>query len=119
VEDHATDPGDKSAVAKHQIVFAQRIGGGKLLAQLPNAPVVRDVVEEREDDAERLLHAHEAVEGPFAMELLDGLLVGYLAGEALFGYDVLAGVVAFGGAVPEEEPVVECWELVNNLRSLL
>ena len=41
------------------------------------------------------------------MELQDGLEVGRVAGEARLRYDVLAGVVAFGGAVPEEEAVLE------------
>jgi len=47
------------------------------------------------------------VEGPFAVELEDGPVVGDGAGEAAGGDDVLAGVVAFGGAGPEEEAVVE------------
>ena len=64
-------------------------------------------VEEAEEHGGGLLHAQEAVEGPFAVELEDGLEVGRFAGEALGGYDVLAGVVAFGGAGPEEEAVLE------------
>ena len=47
------------------------------------------------------------MEGPFAVELEDGPVVGDGAGEAAGGDDVLAGVVAFGGAGPEEEAVVE------------
>jgi hypothetical protein len=53
------------------------------------------------------LHAYEAVEGPFAVKLVDGLHVWRVSRETLFGGDVLAGVVAFGGAVPEEEAAVE------------
>lgn len=64
-------------------------------------------VEEGEDDAEGFLHAEETVEGPFAVELEDWLTVGGFAGEARVGDDVLAGVVAFGRAVPEEEAVLE------------
>lgn len=41
------------------------------------------------------------------MELDDWREVGWIAGQSLFGYDVLAGVVAFGGAVPKEEAVEE------------
>jgi hypothetical protein len=47
------------------------------------------------------------VERPFAVELDDGL--GRGGGEAEVGYDVLAGVVAFGGTGPEEEAVEEGW----------
>ena len=53
------------------------------------------------------MHAEQAVEGPFAMELDDWREVGWIAGQSLFGYDVLAGVIAFGGAVPKEEAVEE------------
>jgi hypothetical protein len=41
------------------------------------------------------------------VELEDGFEVGWVSGEARLRYDVLAGVVAFGGAVPEEEAVLE------------
>lgn len=41
------------------------------------------------------------------MVLEDGVEVGRVAGEAGEGGEVLAGVVAFGGAGPEEETVVE------------
>jgi len=51
------------------------------------------------------LHAEEAVKGPFAVKLDDGLEVGRVTGEAMRGDDVLAGVTTFGGAVPEEEAV--------------
>lgn len=53
------------------------------------------------------MHAEEAVEGPFPVELHDGREEGWIAREACFGYDVLAGVVAFLGAGPEEEAVLE------------
>jgi hypothetical protein len=61
------------------------------------------------------LDAQEAVEGPFAVELEDGLQVGGFAGEAAGGGYVLAGVVAFGWAIPEEEAALEgCgWVLVG------
>ena len=39
-----------------------------------------EVVEEAEEHAEGLLHAEEAVEGPFAVELVDGLEVRWVAG---------------------------------------
>lgn len=42
------------------------------------------------------------------MELEDWFTVGRFTSEAFVGDDVLAGVVAFGGAVPEEETVLQC-----------
>lgn len=69
--------------------------------------VVCEEIEEGEEDGGWLLHAQETVEGPFAVVLEDGFEVGWVAGKALFGYNVLAGVVAFGGAVPQEETVLD------------
>ena len=66
-----------------------------------------EVIEQREDDAERLLHAKEAIEGPFPVKLIHGLHVRRVTGEASVGHYVLAGVVALGGAVPEEQATVE------------
>lgn len=68
---------------------------------------MREVVEQREDDAEGFLHAEEAVKGPFAMELVDRGHVRRITGETCRGDDVLTCVVAFGGAVPEEHAAVE------------
>jgi hypothetical protein len=70
--------------------------------------IVSEKIEQRENDGKRFLHAEETVKGPFAVELEDWFAVGGFAGEAGVGDDVLAGVVAFGGAVPEEEAVLEC-----------
>jgi len=64
---------------------------------------VCEEVEEGEEDGEGLLHAEEAVEGPFAVELDDGF--GFE--DARVGDYVLAGVIAFRGTVPEEEAVEE------------
>jgi len=64
---------------------------------------VGEEVEEREEDGEGLLHAEEAVEGPFPMELDDF----YISCDALVGDYVLAGVVAFCWAIPEKEAVEE------------
>jgi hypothetical protein len=102
MEHHAERPAREVHVAEPQVVFAQRVICGYLVAQLVHTPVVGEVVEEREDDAEGLLHAHEAVEGPFAVELVHGLGRGAREGD-----DVLTRVVAFGGAGPEEETAVE------------
>lgn len=72
--------------------------------------IVCEKVHEAEDDAKGLLHAQETVEGPFTVELEDWFAVRRVAGEACVCYDVLTGVVAFRGAVPEEETVLESWE---------
>lgn len=58
-----------------------------------------------EEHAEGFLDSEEALEGPFSVELDGGERRG--GREPLRGDDVLAGVVAFGGAGPEEEAVVE------------
>lgn len=107
MEYHAECPARQAHVSKPQVVFPQRVRRGYLVAELRHTPVVREVVEEGEDDAKRFLHAHEAVEGPFAVELVDGLHVRRVARETLGGYDVLARVVTFGGTVPEEQAAVE------------
>ena len=44
------------------------------------------------------------------MELQDRGAVRRLSRQARVGHDVLAGVVAFGGAGPEEEATVEGWK---------
>lgn len=64
-------------------------------------------VEEREEDTGRLLNAREAVEWPLAMELEDRLEVGRVARKSRLGRDMLAGIVAFRRAVPEQEAVLE------------
>lgn len=69
-------------------------------------------VQQAEEHRGGLLHAEEAVEGPFAVELKDGLEVGRVAREARVGDYVLAVVVAFGGASPEKEAVLESWWMV-------
>jgi len=57
------------------------------------------------------LHAEEAVEGPFAVVLDNGVRFGRGASEAGVSDDMLAGVVAFGGAVPEENAALEGWKV--------
>jgi hypothetical protein len=71
--------------------------------------VVGEKIEQRKDDGEGFLHAEETVEGPFAVELENWFAVRRFASKALIGDDVLTGVVAFGGAVPEEKAMLEGW----------
>lgn len=108
VEHHAEDPRREAKVSKAQVVFPQRVRGRDGFAQHFHAVVVGEEVEERKDDGKGFLHAEEAVKGPFAMELEDGFAVWWVAGEALVGDDVLAGIVAFRRTVPEEEAVLQC-----------
>lgn len=77
---------------------------------------MREVVEEREDDAKGLLHAHEAVKGPFAVELVD---VRGSEGEGMVGDNVLTCVVAFRGAGPEEKAAVESYLSVSEDSELI
>lgn len=107
MEDHTEEPTRHAEVCEVLIVFPQGIGRRDGLSDLLEALVVSEEVEEREEHGEGLLHAQDTAEGPFAVELDDGL--GRGGGEADVGYDVLAGVVAFGGTGPEEEPVEEGW----------
>lgn len=103
MEHHTRDPAQHSKIAQPHIVFPQFIAWRNGLTDLFKTLVVPEEVEEGEDDGERLLHAEDAVKGPFAMELHDATwVVGGELGEAEVRYVVLAGVVAFGGAVPEE-----------------
>jgi hypothetical protein len=91
VEDHAEHPAYHPKVCQENIVFAHRIGGRYARGNFREAILVGEEVEEREEDGEGLLHAEEAVEGPFPMELDDF----YIGCDALVGDYVLAGVVAF------------------------
>ena len=76
--------------------------------------MVGEEVEEREEDGEGLLHAKEAVEGPFPVELDDS----YISCDALVGDYVLAGVVAFCGTVPEQQAMEDGWEMLERLEGL-
>ena len=101
VEEHAEYPAGHAEVCQLDVVLAQRVGGRDVGDDFRVAVVVREEVEDGEEDGEGLLHSEEAVEGPFAVELHDR----FRGRDALVGNYVLAGVVAFCWAVPEEELV--------------
>lgn len=107
MEDGAGDPADHANVGEIDVVFTQRVGCWDELADLVEALVVGGVVEEREDDGEGFLHAKDAVEGPFTVKLDDG--EGRVLRDAHVGDYVLAGIVAFGGAGPEEQTMEQSW----------
>ena len=103
MEDGAEDPGGHVEVGEQFVVPPHRVARGHALTQPRQPRLVREEVAQAEDDRERLLHAENPHEGPFPVELGDGP-----AGlEAARCGDVLAGVVAFLGAGPEQEAVVE------------
>lgn len=58
-------------------------------------------VEKRKEHREWLLHAEEAVEGPFAMELKYWMQHWGFSRNPAVGDDVLADMVAIRGAGPE------------------
>lgn len=102
VEDGAQHPRGHAHVREHLVKGTQRVRGRDVRAHFGQASVVRPQVTEREEHAKRLLHAQEAVKGPLAVELHHALP----CGDAPIRDDVLACVVAFARAVPEEEASV-------------
>ena len=76
MEKHAECPAREPKVAEKQVVRPKRVRGRYLVAQLGDAVLVREKVEQGEEDGKGLLHAEEAVEGPLAVELDDGVEVG-------------------------------------------
>lgn len=103
VEDGAEDPRGHAEVGEQLVVAAHGVVGGHALTQAGEAHLVGEEVAEAEEDGEGLLHAEHADEGPLAVELGDGLPGCETAARG----DVLARVVAFLRARPEEESVVE------------
>jgi hypothetical protein len=104
----AKHPTREAKIAKAKIKLPEWVTARNPLPQNFHTVIVSEEIEQRKDDGKRFLHAEETVKGPFAVELEDWFAVRGFAGEAGVGYDVLAGVVAFGGAGPEEEAVLEC-----------
>src|ERR1700754_3710587 len=94
VEDHAKHPAGQSEISKQHVIFPQRVRPRYSFTEARHAVVVREEVEEREEDGEWLLHAEEAVEGPFPMELKDRLAVRRVARFADVCDYMLACVVA-------------------------
>ena len=107
VEDHAEHPARQSKVSKSHVIFPEWVGRGYPLANLVQAILMREEVKERKQDGEWLLHSQEPVEGPFAVILDDGLQHGRIPRNPPVRDDVLADIVAIGGAGPEEEPEME------------
>ena len=55
VEDHAEHPARDPAVSESDVIFPQRVAGWDFSLQPGDPPLVRQEVEEREEDAGRLL----------------------------------------------------------------
>lgn len=64
------------------------------------------VVEEGEYDGKELLDAHNTLERPFPVVLDYGLQHRRIPREPSIGNNMLAGIIAFGWAIPEKEPEV-------------
>lgn len=103
VEEGAEDPRGRAEVGEQLVVAAHGVVGRHALTQPGEARLVRDEVAEAEEDREGLLYAEYADERPLPVELGDGLPGRETAARG----DVLARVVAFLRARPEEESVVE------------
>lgn len=97
MEYHTEGPASHPKICEYYIVSAHRVCSWDVGGDLREAILVCEEVEKGEEDGEWLLHAQEAVEGPFAMELDDRFGGCY----ALVGDDVLTCVVAFLFAGPE------------------
>lgn len=103
MEDGAEDPRGHAEVGEQLVVATQGVVGRHALTQPGQARLVRDEVAEAEEHREGLLHAEQADERPLPVELRDG----FPGCETAARGDVLARVVAFLRARPEEESVVE------------
>lgn len=101
VKDHAEHPTSHAKVCQLNVVFAHCVRAWDIRGDFREAILVCEEVEEGEEYGERLLHAKEAVERPFSVELDDR----FGCYDALAGYYVLAGVIAFLWAIPEEKTV--------------
>ena len=73
VEDHTEDPARQSKISEEKIVGSQFVPGRYRFPNLSQPLLVCKEVEQGEEDRERLLDSHEAIEGPFAMVLNDGV----------------------------------------------
>lgn len=102
--EHGTpEPAGHAEVAEEAVVWHERVFCGQLAPERFEARVVHVAVEDGEKDGEGLLYAEEPFERPFSVELLDCLAT-Y---DAFGSYRTLAGIVTFGGTVPEEKTEVE------------
>lgn len=107
VEDGAQDPGCNPDVREDLVEWPQRVRAGNLRENLLQAFVVCPKVAQGEEHAKGLLHAQKPVKGPFAVELHHAVA----GGDAPRRDDVLACVVAFARAIPEEDTSEKCCEV--------
>ena len=107
MEYHTEVPAGNAHVAKGDVVLAQGILDWYVVSNFRQAVLMGEEVEQGEQHRERLLYTEEAVEGPFPMILHDGLKHGRFPSDAAVCDDVLADIVAIGGACPEQEAEVQ------------
>lgn len=100
MENHTERPAGQSDVPKGHIVFPQRMPFRNCLLYPGHAMPMGRKVEEGEEHGKGLLHAHDPLEGPFAVELDHGAQHRGVARNTAVGNDMLAGVITFGRAGP-------------------
>ena len=110
MEDHAEHPACHAHVAERRVIFPQGVIPRYAVSDLGEAIAVGQEVEEGEEDGKGFLHAQEAVKGPFAMVLDDGLEHRRVSRDTAVSDDVLADIIAIGGARPEKETKMECYD---------
>lgn len=103
MEHGAPEPAAHPEEAEEAVVWHEGVSCGQLAPERPEARVVRVAIENGEENGEGLLHAEQPFERPFTVELLNFVAVH----DARGGHRALAGIVAFGGAGPEEKAEVK------------
>ena len=107
MENHAEDPTCETKVTQEYVVWPEAISRRYGLADLCNAVLMGQEVHQGEEDREGLLYSKKPIEGPFPMILNNWTDHRRISRNPTISNDMLAGVVAFGGACPEQETKVE------------
>ena len=106
MEDNAQNPADHADASESNIERAEGVGVWDGRKDVPmQATIVSPEVSGGTEHRERFLHSKEAAKRPFTVELDDGLW--RVRSESSLGNNVLASIVAFRWAAPEEEAAVE------------
>ena len=98
MEDHAENPACQPKVPEQKIVGSESVPGRYRLPYLGQPLLVCQEVEQREEDRERLLDSHEAIERPLAMVLNDWIEHRRITERPVGRDHMLARVVALRGA---------------------
>ena len=103
VKDGAEDPRRNASLSEEHVILAKGVMSRDGGADFVEAGPVGVEVPQGEEDRKRFLHTQNTPEWPLAVELDHLLALGY----AFCRDEVLARIVAFGGACPEEQPAVK------------